>query len=93
MKKHDKKDNFVVPVYIGQMMMLSKTPNSGGGGGGLVAGPKSNLATASFSPKTSLIQDSNVVIPAVSYPTMFTVYCYCLRTISSLFELSIRMCY
>ncbi|KAL5248637.1 hypothetical protein ACHWQZ_G017724 [Mnemiopsis leidyi] len=47
------------------MMMLSKTPSASGGG---MVGhpPKSNLTTPSFSPKTSLLQDSNVVIPAVA---------------------------
>ena len=47
------------------MMMLSKTPSASGGG---IVGhpPKSNLTTPSFSPKTSLLQDSNVVIPAAA---------------------------
>lgn len=45
------------------MMMLSKNPTQNGGG--LVGHPpKSNLTTPSFSPKTSLLQDSNVVIPS-----------------------------
>jgi hypothetical protein len=64
MKKYTNGEKFIVPVHFGQMMMLSKTPTPNGGG--IVGHPtKSNLATPSFSPKTSLLQDSNVVIPAV----------------------------